>query len=199
VISSTLEDDPVGGISVLRHARAEHPPSRAIVLLEKDDKDLIVEAFRAGAKGVFIRSDFSFANLCKCVHSVHQGEIWAESQHLVYVLDTFASEDSPQRRSRSDGSSSLSKREREVMRLVVDGLSNREIATALGLSEHTIKNYVFRLFEKLGVYSRVELVHYALARHEPSSATLLAATQPKQPKQPKQTKMREAAAMSIVR
>jgi DNA-binding NarL/FixJ family response regulator len=61
----------------------------------------------------------------------------------------------------------ISKREKEVMGLVVEGLSNREIANALALSEHTVKNYIFRLFEKLGVYNRVGLVRYALARQGP--------------------------------
>ncbi len=52
------------------------------------------------------------------------------------------------------------------MRLVVDGLANREIAKELGLSEHTIKNYVFRIFDKVGISNRVELVHYALAHRD---------------------------------
>jgi len=57
----------------------------------------------------------------------------------------------------------LTKREEEVVRQVVEGLSNREIADQLKLSEHTVKNYLFHIFEKLGISSRVELVTYAVA------------------------------------
>jgi DNA-binding CsgD family transcriptional regulator len=58
--------------------------------------------------------------------------------------------------------SSLSPREEEVALLVAEGLSNREISDRLQLSEHTIKNYLFRMFEKLGVNTRVELALYSL-------------------------------------
>jgi DNA-binding CsgD family transcriptional regulator len=57
----------------------------------------------------------------------------------------------------------LSKREEEVVGLVANGLINREIAEQLGISEHTVKNYLFRIFDKLGVSTRVELVLYALS------------------------------------
>ena len=52
-----------------------------------------------------------------------------------------------------------------MVRLVADGLSNRDIAGKLNLSEHTVKNYIFRIFEKLGVSNRVELVLYALSNN----------------------------------
>jgi len=55
----------------------------------------------------------------------------------------------------------LSRREVEVVRCVAEGLSNREIAQRLGLTEHTVKNYLFRIFDKLGVSKRVEVVLYA--------------------------------------
>ena len=165
VISPTLRGSSGGGLGLLREARASYPCTRTVVLLDQPQKELIVEAFRSGAKGVFVRSEYDFATLCKCVHRVHQGHIWADSQHLEYVLDAF-SEEGTHRSNRSSASPLISKREKEVVRLVVDGMSNREIANALGLSEHTVKNYIFRLFEKLGVFNRVELVRYALAHQE---------------------------------
>ena len=58
----------------------------------------------------------------------------------------------------------LSKREEEVARLVTSGLSNREISRKLGLSQHTVKNYLFRVFEKLGFSTRIELVLYMLSQ-----------------------------------
>jgi DNA-binding CsgD family transcriptional regulator len=60
----------------------------------------------------------------------------------------------------------LSKRETQVARLVASGLSNREVAQGLSLSHHTIKNYLLRVFEKLGISTRVELVLYMLSQHK---------------------------------
>jgi DNA-binding NarL/FixJ family response regulator len=72
----------------------------------------------------------------------------------------------------------LSKREEEISRLVAEGLSNRQISQRLELSEHTIKNYLFRIFEKLGVATRVELALYAVRRglrpiHQPTRNSTL--------------------------
>jgi DNA-binding CsgD family transcriptional regulator len=64
---------------------------------------------------------------------------------------------------RSNGSSPLSAREVDVVRCVAEGLTNREVAQRLKLTEHTVKNYLFRIFDKLGVSSRVEVVLYALS------------------------------------
>ena len=140
---------------------------RSILLLDGSDQHSVVEAFHGGARGVFMRSAYQFETLCKCVHRVHQGQIWADSKQLGYVLDAFAQSPLGQT-PMVNGLNLVSKREQEVVRLVVEGLSNREIAQRLNLSEHTIKNYVFRIFDKLGVSNRVELVHLALANGERS-------------------------------
>jgi DNA-binding NarL/FixJ family response regulator len=71
----------------------------------------------------------------------------------------------------ANGCSLLSKREEEVVALVADGLTNRQISEQLKLSEHTVKNYLFKVFEKLGISTRVELVLYALSQnHRPDPA-----------------------------
>jgi DNA-binding NarL/FixJ family response regulator len=136
-----------------------------VLLLEAAEPKAIVEAFRCGARGVFLRSDYRFGTLCKCVHRVHQGQVWADSRQLGYVLDAF-SQTEAEPLGNSDLLKLVSRRERDVIRLAVEGLSNREIAARLQLSEHTVKNYVFRIFDKLGISSRVELVHYALSHKE---------------------------------
>ena len=167
VISTNLRDAPKGGLQVLREIQAWSPRVRSILLLDGSDQHSVVEAFHGGARGVFMRSAYQFETLCKCVHRVHQGQIWADSKQLGYVLDAFAQSPLGQT-PMVNGLNLVSKREQEVVRLVVEGLSNREIAQRLNLSEHTIKNYVFRIFDKLGVSNRVELVHLALANGERS-------------------------------
>jgi DNA-binding NarL/FixJ family response regulator len=67
----------------------------------------------------------------------------------------------------------LSKQEAKIVRLVADGRTNREIASHLELSEHTVKNYLFKIFDKLGISNRVELVLYAMSQADQSNAEVL--------------------------
>ena len=70
------------------------------------------------------------------------------------------------------GDSLLSKREEQVLHALADGLSNRELAASLNLSEHTVKNHLFRIFDKLGVSNRMEAVLYAISQREQRNARL---------------------------
>jgi len=74
------------------------------------------------------------------------------------------------------GSSLLTPREEQVVALVAEGLSNRDIAQELALSEHTVKKYLFRIFDKLGISTRVELVLYAVNHGDHRPAEWLPAT-----------------------
>lgn len=163
LISTSIANDSVGGLRLLREVRELQPQVGAIVLLDALEPNLVVEAFRAGALGVFCRSD-SFPALCKCIVCVHEGQVWAGSKELQFVLDALV-EPAPVDAG-TPGSRQLSQREEEIARLVAEGLSNRQISQRLQLSEHTIKNYLFRVFEKLGVSTRVELALYALKRRQ---------------------------------
>jgi DNA-binding NarL/FixJ family response regulator len=165
LISASLPEDVQGGYTVLKALQSSQLAVRTILLLESAEPGAIVEAFHCGARGVFLRSAYRFETLCKCVHRVHQGQVWADSRQLGYVLDAFARTEA-EPLANSDLLKLISRRERDVIRLAVEGLSNREIAERLQLSEHTVKNYVFRIFDKLGISSRVELVHYALSHKE---------------------------------
>jgi DNA-binding NarL/FixJ family response regulator len=100
--------------------------------------------------------------LRKCVYSVNIGQIWASSAQLSFVLEVFSRRWVPEEIVDSLGRPLLSKRELDVVRCVSEGMTNREIALHLALSEHTIKNYLFRTFEKVGVSNRAELLLYAL-------------------------------------
>ena len=107
--------------------------------------------------------------LCKCIRRVSQGEVWINSQQMHYVLDTLSAVPAL-RVVNANGRPLLTPREEQVVALVADGLSNREVAGELGLSEHTIKKYLLRIFDKVGISSRVELVLYAMSHGEKSQA-----------------------------
>jgi DNA-binding NarL/FixJ family response regulator len=164
VISANLQDGPMSGFQLLRELRASHPRTRTILLLDSSDRDLVVDAFRGGARGIFCRSQ-SFKMLCKCIVCVHQGQIWANNGELQFVLEALG-QVAPLHIVNAKGKSLLSKREEQVVSCVAEGLTNREIAKQLNLSEHTVKNYLFRIFDKLGISGRVELVLYALSHRE---------------------------------
>ena len=166
VISARLQDGPLEGYRFLRELRALRIKTRAILLLESRERDLVIDAFRCGAHGVVFR-DERLETLGKCIHAVHAGQVWANSEHLGYLLDAL-SHAMPLRLQNSHGVDLLSKRQEEVVRLVSEGLTTREISAQLGLSEHTVRNYLFKVFDKLGVSSRVELVLYCLQRKQNS-------------------------------
>jgi DNA-binding NarL/FixJ family response regulator len=165
LVGTVLADGPSSGFALVRELRKSYPEIRVVVLLENSQRALVVEAFRSGAKGVFCRSDFEFKTLWKCVSAVSRGQIWANSLQLQFVMETLC-EAAPLHLVNSEGVGLLTRREEDVVRQVAEGLSNREIAAQLRLSEHTVKNYLFRIFEKLGISSRVELVTYAIANIE---------------------------------
>ncbi len=169
VLGCNLEEEPLGGIALLRELRAIRPEMKAIILLDSSKRETVLEAFRAGARGLFSRHE-SLETLCKCVHQVQAGQIWANSEQMSYAVEALAS--SPRVKAvDANGLNLLSKRELEVVHNLAEGLTNREIADRLGLSQHTIKNYLFRIFDKLGVSSRTELLFLTLKHPHSSSAS----------------------------
>jgi DNA-binding CsgD family transcriptional regulator len=82
-----------------------------------------------------------------------------------FVLEAFA-EAAPTRLTDARGTVLLSKRQQDIVRCITEGLTNREIAARLKLSEHTVKNYIFRIFDRLGVSTRVEMVLYAFSQRD---------------------------------
>jgi DNA-binding NarL/FixJ family response regulator len=162
LISAVLENDPQKGFRLVEGLRSSSPTTRAVILLDSARRDLVVEAFRIGAKGVFCRCE-PLKLLPKCVRTVHAGQIWANAEQIEFVFRAFA-EAPVTRLVSADGEVLLSAREQQVVRFVAEGLNNREIAAQLELSEHTVKNYIFHIFNKLGISSRVELVLYAVSQ-----------------------------------
>lgn len=160
LISANLQEGVGIGFEVLGEIRRTHGKTRVVMLLDSSDRSSVIDAFRGGASGVFCRSD-SIERLCKCLHSVHNGQIWASSNELQFLLGALA-QAVPLRVVNARGVNLLTKREEQVVRLVAGGLTNREISRELSLSEHTIKNYLFRVYDKLGVSSRIELALYAV-------------------------------------
>ena len=165
LVSSELEDGPMAGLQVLPQMHAHHPKTPIIIIFDKLQDDLVVQAFCGGAKGVFSRSEKQLDSLWKCIQAVHKGQVWADSGQLRLLLSTLM-RSSTTKPTQARPANLLASREAEVADLVAESLSNKEIARKLGISEHTVSNYLFRIYNKLGISSRVELVLYLMKQRE---------------------------------
>jgi DNA-binding NarL/FixJ family response regulator len=159
VLSSGLRDGEETGLGVLERLRGSHPQTTPVVLLQSSDRESVIDAFCSGARGILSRSD-SFESLAKCIRCVHNGQIWANNAQIEFLLDALPN--FRPRLTKSNGADLLTPRERQVTRLVAEGMKNRDVADALHVTEHTVSNYLYRIFEKLEVSSRVQLILHAM-------------------------------------
>lgn len=164
LVGSNLDGDPSRGFELVRELCSLRSTLRTIMLLDSSRGEAVVEAFRAGARGIF-SSHEPTTNLCKCVRRVHEGHIWANHNQLGFLVDALAMAPGV-RAVDSNGVNLLSKRELDVVRCLSEGLTNAEIGKRLGVSKHTVKNYLLRIFDKMGVSNRMELLFFTLSQPE---------------------------------
>ena len=162
IVSANLDDDPMGGMITLREFHEAHPQVPAVILVDSPKREIVLDAFRSGARGIFSKHE-SLETLCKCVRVVYEGQVWASSREVQFALDALSSAPTI-RATNAGGLHLLSRREMEVVHYLAEGLTNREIGARLGLSRHTIKNYLLKIFDKLGVSNRVELLFLTLSQ-----------------------------------
>ncbi|HEY6464928.1 MAG TPA: response regulator transcription factor [Candidatus Acidoferrales bacterium] len=162
IVSARLVTGPIDGFALVRNIHSLKLATRIVMLLDTRDREFVVDAFRFGAHGVVFR-DEPVKILTKCVMAVHRGQIWAGSLYLGYVMDALA-EALPLPTQDFRGADRLTKREVDIAAAVAEGLSNREASNRLHLSENTVKNYLQKVFDKLGVSSRTELTLYWINR-----------------------------------
>jgi two-component system nitrate/nitrite response regulator NarL len=170
VISPHLAEGPLAGFDLVQEMRESAPATRAVILLDSVEPRMVIYSFQVGTKGVFSR-DRSVEDLARCLEVVHGGQIWAGTNELQIILQAMAKRAHFEPMS-ATGVKLLTNREAEVAALVAEGLKNREISERLRLSAHTVKNYLYRIYDKLGISSRVELTNQVLAgsRVEPDEA-----------------------------
>jgi DNA-binding NarL/FixJ family response regulator len=166
LLSEALETKVGRGFEVLRRLRAAVPQSRVVMLLDRNERGSVVTAFHGGARGVFCEND-PIKMLARCVRKVHKGELWLTNAQLEFVLTTLAGVPAI-RIVDSHGAALLSKRELDVVGWLAAGLTNSQIARQLNLSENSVRNYLARIYNKLGVSSRVEAVLYATSQRSPA-------------------------------
>jgi len=148
VLDARLPDG--SGIEVCRDIRSALPMTRCLILTSYDDDDALISAVLAGASG-YVLKEVRTAGLVDAIRSVAAGQSLI-SPAVVEQLRARLDRDAPAERRLS----TLTDREREVLGLIADGLTNRQIGERLFLAEKTVKNYVSRLLAKLGLQRRTQ-------------------------------------------
>jgi DNA-binding NarL/FixJ family response regulator len=151
-----------GGLRVLQELQSRSAPPPCLVLTTFDDADALLAAARAGAKGYLLK-DVTPEELGKAIRCLAQGGTWFKPSLTEGLLRGLTA--SRQGAERVDGDDErLTHREREVVRMMAGGYSNREIGGALGVAERTVKNHVSSILAKLGVRDRTRAVLKALEK-----------------------------------
>jgi two-component system nitrate/nitrite response regulator NarL len=169
VISAEVQAESCDGFNLAALVGRTYPNTGIVIILHATTHESVIKAFRSGARGVFSRQH-PMTEFFDCVEHVRKGYIWAGREETNSLVDAFKSIPTFNLMSARDHPA-LTSRELQVVHAAAKGKTNRAIANELNLSEHTVKNYLFRSFEKLGVSSRVELLFYlTLQRHMFGSA-----------------------------
>jgi two-component system nitrate/nitrite response regulator NarL len=174
LISADFDGAAKKGLQVARTLKSRNPSIGIVVVLETSTRESVIAAFRCGAAGVFSRTE-SLPELASCIERVSRGEIGANKNHSDFLLEAIRS--TPSCEGIGAGKiDQLSPRELQVAERAAQGESNKQIADRLGLSEHTVKNYLFHVFEKLGVSNRFELLFLLFKECNGSTADRAAVT-----------------------
>ncbi|HEY0264651.1 MAG TPA: response regulator transcription factor [Granulicella sp.] len=135
------------------------PQAKIIVQVVETDESNTVELYRKGVRGVVPRS-ITPDLLVKCVRKIAEGETWIDNQSISWVIDAYRSQASTLTNPRTQPK--LSKKELAIISCITRGMRNKEIAYQIGTTEQVIKNYLRKVYDKLGVSDRLELALYCL-------------------------------------
>jgi DNA-binding NarL/FixJ family response regulator len=139
---------------------AHSPNTKVIVQAAAMDESRTVELYRSGARGIIPRA-IAPDLLVKCIRKVFEGETWIDNKAVAWVIEAYRSQASGQ--TGLKGQPRLSPKELTIIHYITQGKRNKEIASELGTSEQVIKNYLRKIYDKLGVSDRLELALYSLS------------------------------------
>jgi two-component system nitrate/nitrite response regulator NarL len=150
------------GISVLHRIAQLMPSVRILLLTASLGRDDVLAAMGGGARGVVLK-EHATSILFAAIRAVVRGDYWVDSDHVRKVIDAIRDPVQPESIARKPANRySLTAREMQVIGGVIKGESNREIATEMEIREDTVKHHLSSIFDKVGVFSRVELAVFAL-------------------------------------
>lgn len=156
IFEAALTSNPSDAVSDLLR---QNPKCRVVVVLQEPDQEMTLELFRRGAHGVVSR-EVEPEMLVECLRKVYQGEPWLEPQAIGWVLEAYRSQGL--RPAGSRPKVQLTPKESLIVSCVTQGMKNKEIALRVGTTEQVVKNYLRKVYDKLGVADRLELALYCL-------------------------------------
>jgi len=151
----------MSGLDVLRQLAQQDSATRSILLTGAIERHQIIEALRLGARGVVMKESAAQL-LIKAMRTVIAGLYWIGREPVTNLTAFLREENSSRRPSRARTSFGLTRRETDILGTIVGGLSNKEIAQKLSLSEDTVKHHLTNIFDKVEVTSRLELALFAI-------------------------------------
>jgi DNA-binding NarL/FixJ family response regulator len=160
----------LGGLVGLAKIRAKSSRTKILFLTDFFDEEFIVRALQHGAEGSVLKTALA-TELVKAVRTIYAGEFWAQRKLLTRVVGTLRQQLDELQVSLSWIQEVLTTREQEVVTWVVEGMTNKEIASRLGISEKTVKTHLQNIFRKLRVSRRVQLLRFRLTFPPPPAAS----------------------------
>jgi len=159
IFESALAPNPVEALAeILR----QNPQIRVVVVTPGSDEQLTLELFRRGAHGILSR-EVEPELLVDCLRKVAAGETWLDSRGIHWVMEAYRNQS--MRPSGARPKVQLTPKEMLIVSCVTQGMKNKEIAVRVGTTEQVVKNYLRKVYDKLGVADRLELALYCLSHH----------------------------------
>jgi DNA-binding NarL/FixJ family response regulator len=177
IFESALSPNPADSVGELLRQSAS---CRLVMVLQEPDQEMTLELFRRGAHGIVSR-EIEPETLVECLRKVAQGEPWLESRAVAWVLQAYRTQGT--RPSGSRPKVSLTPKESLIVSCVTQGMKNKEIALRVGTTEQVVKNYLRKVYDKLGVADRLELALYCL-NHRVLDGAAAVPAKPVPPAQP---------------
>jgi len=163
IFEAALTPNPVDAVSDLLR---QNPGCHIVVVLQEPDQEMTLDLFRRGAHGIVSR-EIEPEVLVECLRKVAQGEPWLESRAVAWVMQAYRTQGL--RPAGSRPKVSLTPKESLIVSCVTQGMKNKEIALRVGTTEQVVKNYLRKVYDKLGVADRLELALYAINQKDASS------------------------------
>ena len=156
ILEAALAERPIEGVQeILKEA----PGLRVVVVTEMPDQDLTLDLFRRGAHSIVSR-EIDSELFVECLRKVSEGEPWLEPHAVKWVLEAYRTQS--MRPHSGKTKVQLTPKEALIVSCVTQGMKNKEIATRVGTTEQVVKNYLRKVYDKLGVADRLELALYCL-------------------------------------
>jgi two-component system, NarL family, nitrate/nitrite response regulator NarL len=159
IFEAALAPNPVDSVGELLR---QNPKLKVVVVTPGADEELTLELFRRGAHGIVSR-EVEPELMVECLRKVVAGETWLDSQGIHWVMAAYRNQNN--RPAGSRPKVQLTPKETLIVSCVTQGMKNKEIALRVGTTEQVVKNYLRKVYDKLGVADRLELALYCLNHH----------------------------------